>query len=149
MLHFNGNMIKVALHACTRECEKAIDVHACFSVRRRRTYLTIDLSRCRRAAINRKSRNNEAVDCRTPAVYIDVCVGSDDVMRVEAREGEKGGTVESDGEGDLTRLSSDGRTMDLRTPGMRDVGQSGPVAPTLKCKLYIGYFIRASLPTSI
>jgi len=83
-------------------------------------------------------------------VYIDVCVGSDDVMRVEAREGEKGGTVESaDGEGDLTRLSSDGRTMDLLTLGMRDVGQSGPVPPTLKCKLYIGYFIRVSLPTSI
>lgn len=37
-------------------------------------------------AINRKSRNNEAIDCRAPAVYIDVRVGSDDVMRVETRE---------------------------------------------------------------
>lgn len=51
-------------------------------------------------------------------------------------------------EGDLTRLSSDGRTMDLLTSGMHDVGQSDPVPPTPKCKLYIGYFIRASLSTS-
>lgn len=99
-------------------CKKAIDfvyhVRACPS-RRRRTYLAIDLSRCRRAAINRKSRNNEAVDCRAPAVYIDVCVGSDDVIRVETREGEKEGRERQTGEGDLTRLSSDGRK-DLLTP---------------------------------
>lgn len=30
----------------------------------------------------------------------------------------------SDGKGDLTRLSSDGRTMDSLNPGMHDVGQS-------------------------
>lgn len=72
-------------------------VGACSSARRRCTYLAIDLSRCHRAAINRKSRNNEAVDCRAPAVYIDVCVGSDDVMRVETRGGEKEGTGESEG----------------------------------------------------
>lgn len=80
-----------------REEKKAIDfvytLHVCIrpSVHCRRTYLTIDLSRCRRVAINRKSRNNEAVDCRASAVYIDVCVGSDDVMRMETREGEKEG----------------------------------------------------------
>lgn len=72
-------------------------VGACSSARRRCTYLAIDLSRCHRAAINRKSRNNEAVDCRAPAVYIDVCVGSDDVMRVETRGGEKEGTGEPEG----------------------------------------------------
>lgn len=86
---------------------------------------SIDLSRYRRAAINRKSRNNEVVNCRAPAVYIDVCVGSDDVMRVETRrEGVGGDGGGSDGKGDLTRLSSDGRTMDSLNPGMHDVGQS-------------------------
>lgn len=146
MLHFNrSGMIKVAFaRVSVRKGDRfRVHVRACPSVRCRRTYLAIDLSRCRRAAINRKSRNNEAVDCRAPAVYIDVCVGSDDVMRVETR-GEEGETGESDKrEGDLTRLSSDGRTIDLLTPGIYDVGQSDSVPPILKRKLYIGYFIRA------
>jgi len=51
-------------------------------------------------------------------VYIDVCVGSDDVMRVETREGEREGRGSQAREGNLTRLSSDGRTMDSLTPEM-------------------------------
>lgn len=70
-------------------------------------------------------------------MYIDVCVGSDDVMRVEARGGRRRDGRRPAGAGGLTRLPSDGRTMDLLTLGMHNVGQSGP--PAFKRKLYITY----------
>lgn len=142
-LHFNSGMIKVAFvrvkytyDIYERAKRRSISLYtlhirACPPVRCWHTYLAIDLSRCRRVAINRKSRNNEAVDCRAPAVYIDVCVGSDDVMRVETREGEKAGTGESDG-GKRSYVVIEWRKNDGFTDlGMYDVGQSDPVPAIL------------------